>query len=273
MYKKHAPQRPDGFAKYRNKQNRKSSPVFHPLPAAKLRAVRRNVFFVGATLGIILVISLLSKAYAAGGAYVVDDGAINDPGQCNVDAWYSANRHNGSTHNETVSPACTFTGLPWLQVQAAASRATADGHGETQLSPELKAQLWTQEALGLELAASASVHYALNRRHAYDGSDWNVPLTWQPLQALRLNVNAGWSHVFNGGDQKHRPTWGTGVEYSLGDSLTLIAERYGQQGGDQAWQAGPRVHIGKNLDVDLVVGRNLIGERNQWLTTGATVRF
>lgn len=273
MYKKHTPQRPDGFAKYRLQQRQRSKSTFQQLPASKQRALRRNLIFVGATLGIILVVSLLSKAYAAGGSYVVDDGAINAPGECNVDAWYTANRHDGSTHGETLSPACTSSALPWLQWGTALSRASHDGDSETQLSPQLKAQLWAQENLGLELAASATAHYALNRQHAFDGADLNVPFTWQPLEALRLNFNAGWTHAYNDGEQNHRLTWGTGFEYSLAESLTLIAERYGQQGGDQAWQAGPRVHIGKNLDVDLVVGRSLVGAQDQWLTTGATLRF
>jgi hypothetical protein len=33
------------------------------------------------------------------------------------------------------------------------------------------------------------------------------------------------------------------------------------------------LHIGERIDVDLVMGRGLTGERDQWLTTGATVRF
>lgn len=235
MYKKHTPQRFDGFAKCRTRQNQKSHSTFHPLFISKLRAVRRNLIFVGVTLGIVLLISLVSNAYAAGGAYVVDDGAINDPGQCNVDAWYAANRHDGSTHNETLSPACTSAGLPRLQWGAAISGANVNADGETQISPEFKAHLWAQETLGLQLAALVTAHYALDRRHAYDGTDFNLPFTWQPLEALRLNVNAGWSHVYNGGEQQHRPAWGTGFEYSLADSLPLIGERYGQQGGEQAW--------------------------------------
>lgn len=63
------------------------------------------------------------------------------------------------------------------------------------------------------------------------------------------------------------------LQYELADALTLIGERYGQEGGDQAWQAGPRFHVGKMVDVDVVVGQSLSGDRNQWLTTGATMRF
>lgn len=275
MYKKHLPQRPDGFAKYRLQQHQKSKSKssLHALPLSKQRALRRNLIFIGTTLGVVLVLSLISKAYAAGGSYVVDDGAINAPGECNIDAWHTANRHHGSTHNETLSAACTSAGVPWLQWGAAVARATAEGDGETQVSPQLKAQLWSREDLGIEMAASATAHFALNRQHTFDGADLSIPLTWQPLEALRLNVNAGWTHAYDGGEQHHRLTWGTGFEYSVVDSLTLIAERYGQEGGDQAWQAGPRVHVGKNIDVDLVVGRSLIGDRHQWLTTGATLRF
>ena len=50
-------------------------------------------------------------------------------------------------------------------------------------------------------------------------------------------------------------------------------ERFGQQDGDQGWQAGPRLHIGKNLDIDLVAGQHLSGDHDRWFTTGATVRF
>ena len=90
---------------------------------------------------------------------------------------------------------------------------------------------------------------------------------------MRLNLNADWSHTYNDVDQKHLLTWGTGVEYQVAHSLTLVAERYGQDGGDQAWQAGPRFHVGERVDVDLVVGRSLVGDHTQWLTTGATLRF
>ena len=269
MHNKHTPQRPDGFAKYRARHYRGARHTLLLLPPAKRRALRRNLVFIGLTLAVLLLIALLSKAHAAGGAYVVDDGAINTPGTCNVDAWFSANRHEGSSHTETLSPACTFSALPSVQWGAALSRAG----GESQISPQLKAQVLSREDLGLELAVAAGAHVVLDRRHAFDGADLNLPLTWQPLQALRLNLNAGWTHAYDDGEQNHRLTWGSGFEYQLAPALTLIGERYGQRGGEQAWQAGPRLHLGEFVDVDLIVGRSLSGDRDQWLTTGATVRF
>lgn len=273
MHKKYTPKHTDGFAKYRARRSRGARNSLLLLPPAKRRALQRNLIFIGVTLGLILLIALFSKAQAAGGAYAVDDGAVNAPGECNVDAWFSANRHDGSTHNQSLSPTCTFSTMPSVQWGAALSRADSASGGESQASPQVKAQVFSREDLGLELAISAGAHFALNRRHAFDGADWNVPLTWQPVEALRLNLNTGWSHAYNDADQQHRLTWGTGFEYQVAQSLTLIAERYGQQGGDQAWQAGPRVHLGPFVDVDLVVGRSLIGDRDQWLTTGATLRF
>ena len=102
MHKKHTPARQDGFAKYRARRYHGARPTLLLLPPAKRRALRRNLIFIGLTLGILLTIALLSKANAAGGSYVVDDGAINAPGECNVDAWHTANRHDGSTHTETL---------------------------------------------------------------------------------------------------------------------------------------------------------------------------
>jgi len=234
--------------------------AFAWLPASRQRALRRNLVFIGATL----VLGLLSKAFAAGGAYTVDDGAINAPGECNVDGSYT-----GSTARSALSGACTSRAMPNLQWGA----AIENDPDQTQLSPQLKGALWAWQDAGVEIAWAAAAHIAMDRRHPFDGADLGLPLSWQPFETLRLNLNAGWAHAYDDGERNHGLTWGTGLEYRVAGCLTLLAERYGQQHGDQAWQAGPRVHLGKQVDVDLVVGRNLAGDRDHWLTTGATLRF
>ncbi|MGC5699115.1 hypothetical protein J4P02_02805 [Pseudomonas sp. NFXW11] len=243
------------------------------LPAAKTRMLKRNLLFLALTAGATATLALCSKAQAAGGAYVVDDGAINAPGECNVDLWYQSQRHQGSTHGSVLAPACTFSQLPGVQLGAALQRQQADGHGETQLSPQIKLQLLNREDLGLQLALAGSAHWATHRQHSFDGGDLSLPLTFSASERLRLNLNAGWSHAYDDGQQKHRETWGGGVEYDLVQSLTLIAERYGQRGGEQGWQAGPRLHVGQHLDLDLILGQHLTEGRERWLTTGATLRF
>ena len=147
MHKKHTAHKPDGFAKYRARHYRGARHTLLLLPPAKRRALQRNLIFISTTLGLVLLIALLSKAQAAGGSYVVDDGAVNEPGECNVDAWYTANRHQGNIHNQTLNPACTFNALPWVQWSAALSRASNAGEAETQVSPQVKAQVWSREDL------------------------------------------------------------------------------------------------------------------------------
>jgi hypothetical protein len=254
------------------KPTRLFSSFVRDLPPSLRRTLRRNLLFISLTLSAITLLTTLSNARAAGGSYTVDDAAINAPGECNIDAWYQNGRHNSSSHS-VVSQDCTFKGLPSVQLGAAVQHSREDGGAQTQLSPQFKAQLFAWDDLGLALALAGTAHVAVNRAHAFDGGELNLPLTYQPLETLRLNLNAGWAHAYDDGEQNHRWTWGTGVEYDLARSLTLIAERYGQQGGKQAWQAGPRLHIGERIDVDLVLGRNLTGERDQWLTTGATLQF
>lgn len=60
--------------------------------------------------------------------------------------------------------------------------------------------------LGAGNGRSSRAHFVLDRRNGFDGADFNIPLTWQPLEALRMNLNAGWSHAYNDGDQRHRLT-------------------------------------------------------------------
>ncbi|WP_300239047.1 hypothetical protein [Pseudomonas sp.] len=261
------------MSKHRPHRSSRSASWGHTLPAAKSRMLKRNLLFLALTAGATATLALCSKAQAAGGAYVVDDGAINAPGECNVDVWYQSTRHQGSSHNSVIAPACTFSQLPWVQLGAAVQRQQADAHGETQLSPQIKVQLLNREDLGLQLALAGSAHWALNRHHSFDGGDLTLPLTFSASDRLRLNLNAGWTHAYDDGEQNHRWTWGSGVEYDLMPSLTLIAERYGQRGGEQGWQAGPRLHVGQHLDLDLIVGQHLSEDRDRWLTTGATLRF
>lgn len=255
------------------KPTREFMSFLRSLPPVQGRRVRRNVMFVSITLSLIALLTAMSNAKAAGGAYVVDDAAINAPGECNIDTWYQSGRHNQPSSNASLSQDCTLKGVPNLQLGAAIGHSRDDADSETQLSPQFKASLFAREALGLEWALSGAAHFAVNRAHAFDGGELNLPFTYQPIQALRLNLNTGWAQAYDDGEHNHRWTWGAGVEYDLARTLTLIAERYGQRGAEQAWQAGPRFHLGKRIDVDVVVGRNLTGDRDQWLTTGAALRF
>ncbi|AMB84656.1 hypothetical protein AWM79_04785 [Pseudomonas agarici] len=233
----------------------------------------RAVLLVGATLGTFALLSIDSRAQAAGGSYIVDDGSLNDPGECNIDTWYKSSRHNASSGETALSQDCTPNSLPSLQFGADINRSRDDGQHQTLLSPHLKVSLLSRADLGLEAALSTALHFATARRHSLDGVELSVPLTYQPIDPLHLTVSGGWAQAYDDGRQHRALTWGTGVEYDVAHALTLVAERFGRQHGDQGWQTGPRLHIGEKLDIDLVVGHYLNGNRDRWLTTGATLRF
>ncbi|MEB0045983.1 MULTISPECIES: hypothetical protein [unclassified Pseudomonas] len=259
----------------------------HDLPPSGRRAWRRTLSFSGTVLGTCALLGVISEAQAAGGSYVVDDGGINAAGECNIDTWYSSIRHQSANHHSELSLDCTPQALPSLQLGAAVARTLDDGDAESEISPKAKLQLYSNEALGLEAALSAEANFVLNRRHSFDGAEVSIPVTFQPFEPLRLNFSAGWSYAYDAGnsdddedddgvrngDRANRLIWGVGFEYDVFESLTLIAERFGKQGDEQGWQAGPRLHIGKRLDIDFVVGRHLTEDRDQWFTAGATLRF
>jgi hypothetical protein len=141
MHNPHKPKQADGFAKYRARHSRPVRPSLLLLPPARRRALQRNLIFIGLSLGVVLLMVFFAKAHAAGGAYVVDDGAINAPGECNVDAWHTANRHAGDTHDETLSPACTFNEMQsvqwemaWSPSVTARKAATRPGRDSTSAS-------------------------------------------------------------------------------------------------------------------------------------------
>lgn len=68
------------MSKHRPHRSSRSASWGHTLPAAKSRMLKRNLLFLALTVGATATLALCSKAQAAGGAYVVDDGAINAPG-------------------------------------------------------------------------------------------------------------------------------------------------------------------------------------------------
>ena len=245
----------------------------HALIAAKSRMLKRNLLFLAITAGTTATLALCAKAQAAGGAYVVDDGAINAPRECNVDLWHQSARHKGSNHDNVIASACTFNQLPWLQLGAALQRQYADGSGETQVNPQIKVQLLNRQDLGLQLALAGSARWARRRAHGFDGGDLSLPVTFNATDSVRLHLNVGWAHAYDDSEQNHRSTWGIASEYDLTQRLTLIAQRYGEQGGEQGWQGGPRLHAGQHLDLDLIVGQCLTKGCGRLLTTGATFRF
>nr|WP_242486758.1 hypothetical protein [Pseudomonas sp. TH49] len=253
-------------------KNESSSATFlHQISPHKSGGVYKTILFVGMTVGISLLLSFISIVHAAGGPYVVDDGAINAPGECNIDFAYKSQRHHQSTYQAELAQDCTFKELPSLQFGAAVLHSHDEGKRLDIVNPKIKVQVFSVNELEVAVVAGAS--FALDRGHSFDAAELALPMTYQPFETFRLNLSSGWAHEYNDGKQRHSWNWGTGVEYAPVEYLTLIAERFGQEGGDHGWQAGPRLHLGKQVDIDLVAGRHLNNGRDQWLASSITWRF
>lgn len=117
------------MSKYNPSRHNRFASLTRDLPPAKRRMLRRNLMFVTITLSLIGLLTLVAKANAAGGAYVVDDGAINAPGNA---TWISGTRACATrvptmarcSPRPAPSPACP--GCRWAPPSSAAARtATA----------------------------------------------------------------------------------------------------------------------------------------------------
>jgi hypothetical protein len=111
--------------------------------------------------------------------------------------------------------------------------------------------------------------------HAVNSIFVVVPVTWQPHEQLRININAGWQGDPSTG--MHAALWGAGFEWNFVKPMKLIGEVYGLAG--EGVSANPRAQIGlrmtprESFDIDFIYGRNITGESANWITVGLNVRF
>lgn len=224
----------------------------------------------------ILALSCPRIAVAAGGAYAVDDAAVDGAGACKVESWLSF--ASNSDFIAAVTPACAVEILRPIEIGVQLARSRADREWGTSLAPKAKINLLPVETGKLGLAASASPSFDLVTGET-TGIAVNVPVTFALTEDFRINLNGGWFH-----DRIARldhATYGAGVEWSPAKPLTLIAEVFGLAGErvdprsvtDPRLQAGLRVTPAESFDIDVIWGRNITGENAHWVTLGLNVRF
>jgi hypothetical protein len=216
---------------------------------------------------------------AAGGAYVVDDAAIDDVGACKVESWISL---ASNTDLLAVSnPACVVPLFLPVEIGVLAARVRADGEWGTTVLPKAKMTLVKPEVgkFGVAIAGGMTFN-ALTGENT--GSFVNVPVTYMVSDTFKLNVNAGW--LYDRTNALHYASYGAGFEWmpKKDGPLTFIAEVFGVIGDranaphsqiDPRFQAGIRITPIETLDLDLIYGRNIGGENANWVTVGLNVRF
>jgi hypothetical protein len=209
-------------------------------------------------------------AWAAGSAYVVDDAAVGPRGECKVETWAGFADNDDTASDDAVfvaGPACSF-GRVEIGVQGSRARA-ADEWTDT-FGAKAKGILIPTERWGVGVGVAGGITYAREADDLATGFVY-APVTVEPTEDLRLNFNLGWLRDI--AVAKHFLTWGAGVEWEARPRFTLIAEIFGRDEGRSGWQAGPRWTPFDNLDLDVILGRDVTGVPATWLTFGVTLRF
>jgi hypothetical protein len=235
---------------------------------------------------LLLVVSLMlpPQAFAAGGAYIVDDAEVGKPGDCEVDSWVST----ASNHNLVASanPKCVVKlGVP-VEIDGLYQRTRTDGAWGTAGTIFAKTNLIPVDGhpfgLGLEGGSSWDLITGANT-----GGFIFVPVTFQVRDNFRINLDGGWS--YDNVAKISYAIWGAGFEWGFVNAFKLIGEVYGQLGSLPSVAAGgppanrsivePKFQLGvrytpqNKIDIDLIYGHNITGENAHWLTLGVNFRF
>jgi hypothetical protein len=219
-----------------------------------------------------MVFGLAGQAGAAslGGAYFVDDAEIGSVGSCEIEHWasFAAN----SDHVLVSNPACVFNlGRP-VELGLTFLRTRSDGESGSTFAASAKTVFIETGGHGWGVGASGTVSYDLTN-NAVNGLILNIPVSYDVSKELRFNINAGLQYD----PTRNQPfmTTGVGVAWNFVKPVSLLAEVFAVLGSGEAnprYQMGIRYNPVKSVDLDIIYGRNLTGERSNWITLGFNFR-
>lgn len=237
---------------------------------SRLAAAATIVYVVAATAG------FSGQGRAAGAAYQVDTAEVSEPGSCKVESWVSSAANRDVI--AAVSPACVVNMFRPVELSAQFTRARGDGEWGTGVSPKVKTNIVPTAIGSWGVAISATASYDLITREN-TALFVTIPATLRVSNVVRINLNAGWQ--LDRTTNRNYFTYGAGFDWRTPDNVwTLTGEMFGQAGvAEEPGVVRPRFQLGlryrpvDQFNVDLIYGRNLTGERANWLTLATIVRF
>jgi hypothetical protein len=217
----------------------------------------------------------IPQALAArlGGAYYVDDAEIGKAGSCEIESW-SSFAANGD-RIAVFSPACVFNLGPPVELGTNLLNLRSESEGDSIATLTAKTVPIPIGPTGFGLAISGAVVYDPRERTG-SGLIVNVPVTFDFSKQLRFNVNFGAQYYVNGDPHGLFATAGAGVSWNFVPQWSVISEVFALMGPGQSnprFQSGLRYSPTKDIDCDLIYGRNLTGEGANWVTVALTVRI
>jgi hypothetical protein len=238
--------------------------------SARLQAAATAVCIVAATAG------FSGQARAAGAAYQVDTAEVSEVGSCKVESWISsADNHDVIA---SISPSCVVSLFRPVEVSAQFQRTRADGEWGTSVTPKMKTNIVPTAIGSWGVAVSATAAYDLITKEN-TALAVTIPATLRVSNVVRINLNAGWQ--LDRTVNRNYFTYGAGFDWRTPDNVwTLTGEVFGQAGVaedhgvvEPRFQLGLRYRPVDQFNIDLIYGRNLTGERANWITLATIVRF
>jgi hypothetical protein len=225
---------------------------------------------------VVLAALLLSDgAWAANGAFAVDSADISEVGSCKLESWLSV--ATNTDFSAVANPSCVVNAIKPVELSLLTNRARGDGDWSTSIAPKAKTNLVPTGVgkFGFAFYAGGAFDVLTGENLAAFAV---VPATYRLSETMRININGGW--LWDRTVDRHYLTYGIGVDWKFTDVLQLTVEAFGQAGASDIpnvvrprFQTGVRYRPNEIFSVDLIYGRNIMGENANWITIGTTIRF
>jgi len=209
---------------------------------------------------------------ASGGAFAVDDVGIDSVGSCKVESW--ASFADNRDFIGAVAPGCVVSlGRP-VELGMTFARFHSGGEWGSEMVFKGKTNLIPVEGNKFGLAIIAGGAIDLTSRQ-FNAAFVTIPVSFQLHDQLQLNVNAGW--IGNPTTNEHAASWGVGLTWEYNKHFKVIGETFGFVG--DGFNRNPRAQVGlrftpqEHYDIDIIYGRNIVGENANWITVGLNLRF
>lgn len=213
-----------------------------------------------------------SAAWSAGGAQIVDDSEVVDPGTCQLETWLTGFDGGGGYANATNT--CTLASLPrfefGLQFQHYwyGQMSTSD----QLLGPALKLNLIPEDkGVGLALEFNGGVNM---RTGDLTLATMLLPVSIPLSDKARINLNAGWSYIHSA-QFPNALFYGAQIESKIGwEEVSLMLEVFGRERGFTGTQVGLRWRPNDGpLEFDLLAGSFFDTVNAKFFTVGITFRY
>lgn len=213
----------------------------------------------------------VAAALAAGGAHVVEDSEVLEPGLCQVDLWVT--RFDPGDGYGNAAPSCTLQNLPRLEwgVQFQHYWYGEAAATDQLLGPTAKLNLVPEErGVGVGIYFGSGVNVATGELAL---ATLLMPVSIPLNDRARINLNAGWSYI-RISERQNTFFWGVQIESKVAWEVSLMLETFGRSGDTTAAQLGLRWRPNDgNIDFDLLAGGFFDQINSRFFTMGITVRW